>query len=100
MERTPHYAYQHAGQYWLTEAIRRSGIATSDMEAAGVMWFDSYCYHQVGAWCGWVRLSSARVPSGHCLSQAGHGCMHARRAVAQMSEPFIGALSRPVATST
>ena len=66
MERTPHFAYQHAGQYWLTGAIRRAGIDTSDMETATIVWFDGYCYNQVGMW--WVD-SIGQVHSGHGFSQ-------------------------------
>ena len=47
MPTTPHQTYQHAGQYWLTAALRAApALLTDDIDAACVVWLDTYCYNQ------------------------------------------------------
>lgn len=41
MPETPHYAFQHAAQWWLTQALRNaSGLLTTNLSEACMVWLD------------------------------------------------------------
>lgn len=41
MSETPHYSYQHAVEWWLTQALRNaSGLLTTDLDQACMVWLD------------------------------------------------------------
>lgn len=41
MNETPHYAFQHAASWWLTQALRNaSGLLTTNMDEACMVWLD------------------------------------------------------------
>lgn len=50
MESMPHMNYVHAGQYWLTQALRNaSGVLTDNIDEACLVWVDMYCYNQASS---------------------------------------------------
>lgn len=41
MNETPHFAFQHAAQWWLTQALRNaSGLLTTNLSEACMVWLD------------------------------------------------------------
>lgn len=67
MNETPHFAFQHAAQWWLTQALRNaSGLLTTNLSEACMVWLDT---------CAFVSCAvGACAQLGCCRAEAKPHC--------------------------